>query len=483
MILRYSVILILVFGSNPLMSQEKTITRYSEEDIGIEQLYIDANQKKILQKYDEAIELYNKILEKNELNASVHHDMARIYAAQGNFDQAIVSGKKAVRFAPSNKWFLLSLCSIYEQGEYYDEAASTLKKTVAITSNEDIYTRWAENLKLADKILEAIQVYDDADKRFGWDDIRSDEKVDLYLSLGKEKEALQEVKKWVQKYPDELHHLTKLARYYDFRGQSSKALKTFKQVLDNDPEHEEALTYVNLARNDKNGSELQQFIANPNISLDNKILTLVPLIEENDSEIMSLCRQMTILYPEEAKAYALYGDALWLANNSDDAISQYEQAIALNKSVFQVWDQLMMILAYSERFEKLEQIAIEAVDYYPNQAGPYYYQALAFLKTEQFEKALEINEEALFISEFSGGAGYRNAVLLHSQILNTFKGTQEAITFIETLDQSKKDEKVLEHQGDLYHALGDKASAIKYWKESLSKGGNSTRLQSKIDSI
>ena len=482
--LRIIGIVILSFLSSEIICQtDPPSSRYSEKDIQLQHLYIQANQLKILNKYDDALELYKKILEDSDVNAAVHHDMARIYTALEDYDQAIASGKKAVRFSPENKWYKLSLISIYEQALFHKEAADLLNDLTSKVKQEDLYARYAQNLILDNQLEKAIEVFDEADEVFGWNQLRSDEKVDLYLKLGKESEATQELTKWVKKYPNQTKHLIKLARFYDFRADLGNAKKTYIKVLDIAPGNEEALTYINQTKKETSRSDISSYINNVNVGLDNKVLTLIPLIENADDEIMALCASLVQQYPDNAKSYALYGDALWLSGNVEGAIVQYNEAIKLNKSVYQVWDQLMMALTYSKDFEALKEVADEAMDFYPNQAGPYFYQAAAMMNNGNYDDALESNAEALFISEMSQSTIYSNSVLQKAQILLLKQDASGALEFLDQVPDEAKTSEILEAQGDIHLSLGDKASAVKNWQEALLKGGDRERIQSKIDSL
>ncbi len=456
--------------------------RFSENEISLEQMYIAAQQKKILQKYDEALEIYKKILDKNEVNASVHHDMARIYHAQKDADLAIASGKKATRYDPSNHWFQLTLVEIYEDFSYHEEAADLLADLMKSHSREELYDRRAQNLIKAGKRIEAIGVYDLADQLYGWNELRSDEKVDLYLSLGKEKDALNEVKKWSTREPRNTEYLVKLARYHDFRGNARKAKKIYEEVLEINPDLEEALMYISATRK-YSESDLGTLINDPRIGIDNKILTLLPLLENGGREIINHCQSLTIQYPQSAKAHAIYGDALWMSNDVQGASQQYQKSLDINKSVFQVWEQLLLTLAVDESYERLGEVAKEAMDFYPNHAGPYHYYALSLFSKGNIEEASSVNEEAMFISEAGKGNLSENILILQAKILEIQDKRKEAISMITSIARIKRTAALMELLGDLYINDSDKIAAEKAWKEALKLGGNQSRITLKIQSI
>lgn len=461
--------------------------RLSEKEIGLEDLYIAASQKKLLNKYDEALKIYDKILSENEVNPAVHHDMARIYHEMKNTESAVSSAQKACRYDKSNPWYLLTLTQIYEETIQPGQAAETLSKAIRLAPDEVLYERMAINLDQAGDQMKAIQTYDQADAKYGWSEERSDSKVDLYIGLGKDKEALAEVEKWSKKYPNNVTYIVKLARYLEYRGDAKKAMKTYKKALEVDPYNEEALFKTSQVNATKSsiGSALSKIIENPRLGIDNKIKALIPYLTDKSGadEVLPYGKLLVDQYPEDAKSLALYGDILWLSGDTNGAVIQYEQSLKLKKSIYQVWDQLMMGLAELDDIEKLEEISNDAIDYYPNQAGPYYYQAVALLSKGKAEDAMDMNDEALFISEAGSGYVANHASILKATILDTLGSSQEAINFIESIDETDTSAGLLELLGDLYKKAEDKPSAEKAWKKALEKGGNKERISLKIQSI
>lgn len=461
--------------------------RLSEKEIGLEDLYIAASQKKLLNKYDEALKIYEKILSENEVNPAVHHDMARIYHEMKNPESAVSSAQKACRYDKSNPWYLLTLTQIYEETIQPGQAAATLSKVIRLAPEEVLYERMAINLDQAGDQMKAIQTYDQADAKYGWSEERSDSKVDLYITLGKDKEALGEVEKWSKKYPNNVAYIVKLARYLEYRGAAKKAMRAYKKALEVDPYNEEALyktSQVNSAKS-SSGAELSMIIENPRLGIDNKIKALLPYLTDKSGadEVLPYGKSLVDQYPEDAKSLALYGDILWLSGETNGAVEQYQQSLELKKSVYQVWDQLMMGLAELNKVEQLQKVSNDAIDYYPNQAGPYYYQAVALLSKGNAEDAMDMNDEALFISEVGSSYVSDHASILKATILDQQGSSQEAISFIESIDEGDTSAGLFELLGDLYKKTEDKPSAEEAWKKALEKGGNKERISLKIQSI
>ena len=141
----------------------------------------------------------------------------------------------------------------------------------------------------------------------------------------------------------------------------------------------------------------------------------------------------------------------------------------INKSVFQVWDQLMAALALGSDNNQLLEISTEASDYYPNQAAPYYYQALALFRANDYEEAKEMNEEALFIASANEGYIYYQAILLRSGIIDQEGNSQEALDLLLAQREEVRTAAFWEMIGDLQLKLGDKTSALSSFQKALEK--------------
>ena len=484
MIRIYILLFVLVTAVNGAVSQ-----RVSEEEIGLEALYIQANQKKLLGKYEEAIKLYKRLLEKAPLNAPTYYDLARIYQSQGALESAIANGKKAIKYDADNTWYRLTLATIYETAMEYQDAANQYAYLAPKEKDQSLYDRWADALVLSNQEMAAIGVYNQADKIWGPNEGRSDIKADLYLNLNKKKEAVKEIEQWVKKYPYESRYKIKLSQFYLFIGQEKKARKIVEKMLDKDPDNEEAISIrqaMMAKKGDSNFEDLKKIVQNPKLSLESKVKAMMPSLltgsKDKAIQIVKLTKILSDNYPYDAPAQAIHGDALYLNEDLEGATEYYQKTLGLSKSVYEVWDQLMRSLHLLERYEDLSSISSDAIDYYPNQAGPYYYQGLVAYASGDMKEATSMAEEALFIS---GGRGLiaEVSMVLQSKI----RGEQgDFIKAIETLSEGEIQLSLpssFELLGDLYIGHGDKQKAQEAYNKALGLGGDSVRIQQKLRSI
>ena len=470
----------------PLISAQQL---YSEEEIKRADRYLQANQLMILNKYDEALEMYEELLEDDPQNAVIHHDMARMYLAKEEFEKAKKSGKSATTLEPRNLWYHLTLASICETMGEPLEAANSLEKAFELDQDLAISERWINALVISDKRREAIDVLDRLENMYGLQAQRSKEKAALYLDLNDIKNAEKELQKVVKRYPNKAANHITIGDFYVLVGNEKKAQKAFENALGLEPDNEAALMKIkslSTGQGDSEIGELEEFISDNRIGIDSKIKTIIPIIEAVDvgddmtlQRLNTLTEVLVLNYPQEAKAHAIRGDVMALSGNYSESIQSYKETLRLDKSVFDVWKQLMRLYLQNRNFNELENLSKEAMDYYPNQSQPYIYLSYAHLGLNEISDAQEWLEEAVFIAG-SNSAKMEDLAVLRSRIAIAKGNTQEAITVLEEFVNEQNSPHILELIGDLFFQNGNKMSAVEYWRRALDAGANEDRINKKI---
>ncbi|MEL7021313.1 MAG: hypothetical protein AAGK47_06895, partial [Bacteroidota bacterium] len=151
---------------------------------------------------------------------------------------------------------------------------------------------------------------------------------------------------------------------------------------------------------------LKQVFSQSDVDIDVKIKELFPYVNKvadsgNKDLAMAVLELSTILeeiHPNEAKAFAVSGDLLYYAGSKEKALEKYKQTIALDDTVYLVWEQMMYIHATTANYPKLEDVAEEVMDIFPNQATPYYFNGLALAKQGKYRSAISILDQAILMS-------------------------------------------------------------------------------------
>jgi tetratricopeptide (TPR) repeat protein len=225
------------------------------------------------------------------------------------------------------------------------------------------------------------------------------------------------------------------------------------------------------------------------INLDEKVRALIPELEKaankNDQDVLAklliYADKLVSQYPEIAQVYALRGDIKSLTKNYTAASIDYMQALKYNKSIFDVWYQLLNGLNRVGDWKRLGDYSIQAIDYYPNQPAPYLFYAISLAKNQQLAEAAEYLDEARMLTAVN--SSYQIDLIWAGAVLEQEKGNLEAaLSAIKPIADSKEinDAELSEYYGDLLFQNGEKALAKEYWEKALKMGAPSVRIKTKL---
>lgn len=410
---------------------------YSEEQIQNQDLFIQAQKEVLLNHPDKALDLYKKILKKDAKNDVVAYQLAKLYADKNDGVNVKTYIDKAIKNNPNNKWYYLFKADFLEKDNDFKGAKDQYLKITALAQNDANYLLKLGTL--SEKALDysgAINAYNKLEKLQGISETSSRRKFQLYASKNDSEKAVSELNVLISKFPLNTRFRNNLASYYLEIGKKKEALKEYKTVLSLDPEDPTATIALSGDLKAK-GNESNYFkaltniIKNNEISIDQKIVELVPYVEDlenSDSETTSamqdLLEELIAAHPEEAKAYAIAGDAYFNSGNYQEAIRKYKATLERTKKVFPVWEQLMFALKRENDFEELKKVSMHALDYYPNQPIAYTYHADALsnlsparmTKEERFLKGITLDQSSKYFIE--PDQYYTEAIMMAGKNIN-----------------------------------------------------------------
>lgn len=406
------------------------------DELVVEQLYIDAAKAKVLEDYAKAVEMYKKVLQLDPYNDGAQYELAVMYFESGQYDvcrqyitAAVVNDsinfianslkkqqekdsldvaknlnakiKDAAAAYKSNKWYLVMKADVLAYIGAYDDAAATFAKLLNDHPAEvDYYFDWAYVLSRKADYKGAIAVFNKAESIIGLDENLIMQKQRLYIEAGMIDEAAAEIQRLIDANPGEMRYYQMQAELYQATEQPDKAIEIYKSMLAKDPNNAFALLSMAELYRFKGDREnyityLKEAFKNPDLNIDSKIRVIYPYLldssgEGKKEEAFSLAQIVIEAHPNEAKAHAIYGDLLYQDEQSEAALVQYKQALQLDNSVYQVWQQAFFILSEMQRYEELEKITTEALELFPSQPIIYFFNGVANNQLHAYTKAVEI---------------------------------------------------------------------------------------------
>ncbi len=400
--------LLSLVGISPTYSQKQI----SEDEINTQKIFIDASKEKILGNYENAVYLFKEVIKRDKRNDASLYELARIYDIQEKNDKALHSIKEALSISPENVWYEMFLAELHDKMRNPKEAAKVYEDLVR-QDNENTYyfEKWAFYLVKAGEAAKAIKVYNKLEDKFGVNEELSSKKYRLYLGLGNQKKAAEELKTLVRSAPSNTDYKHMLASFYIQVENREEAEKIYKKILEIDPN--DAYASIALAEKLKAGgddisylSTLKPVFKKPDVSIDVKIKELIPYIhkiansgdQQLSKAILELAQILEEVHPGEAKSYSAFGDILYYSGDNQTALEKYQKAIELNESVFTIWEQVMYINLELGNFEALFQTSEDAIDLFPNQAKAYYFNGVANGHLKKHNDALVSLQQALMMS-------------------------------------------------------------------------------------
>ncbi len=364
-------------------------------------LLIEASKEKMLENWLNAATLYSEALKHNPRNDAAAYELARIYAGSDQLDYAFQYAKQATKIDPDNKHYNLLLADIHLAKGQVDEAIE-VQKLIVEKHPEDIslYFNLLKTYMFIDDYDKVTNVLDDIETQIGFSEDLSIEKTQLFLEIGKHDKAIEEAKKLISYYPDEVIYLEFLAEIYTKADKRDKAIEVYHEILEKDPDN--AVARLQLADNykregklEKSFEELKKVFKNPRLEKESKgriMYAFYMVSEENPEYLDQAFKLMDILiemYPEDAEMYAMYGDFLFRENEKEQARDMFLKSATINPDQYSVWEQMIYISSQLEDYEFIVKYSEKAIEYFFEQPVLYFFNGIANYQLENYEEAID----------------------------------------------------------------------------------------------
>ena len=399
------VLCLTLFGSCKTTSSSKTASTPSklsgEERVTLERTFMEAQRAKAIEDNDEALKKFQEVIKLDSKNATAHYEVSNILFSGNKVDEALAESDQAVLLDPNNKWYLEQLAAIQMKKGNTKEAVKVYEQLIKLSPNDaDNYFDLAYLYLQSNQPDLAIKTYDQFEKNYGLEESIILQKERIYLKQNKFDNAVTEVQKLVDAYPGEVQYLGMMAELYALNNKKAKAGEIYQKILEIEPDNAQALIAtadMNAANGDTTAryESMKKIFANPKVNIDTKVKMLYPYIQfyelkkDKIKEAYELVNILIIAHPEDAKGYAIRGDLYYINKQDSIALPSYLKALSLQKQIFAVWQQVMLIYNASKDWKNLDKIATEAMELFPNQAVIYLFKGGAEIQMKDYERALK----------------------------------------------------------------------------------------------
>lgn len=425
----YLVLLLFIVGTPAVNAQRKkkpTDTPIASVKLREAEFYFTEGEKYfILEDYAKALIYYQKALEVNPENATVHYKIAEVLAGgekQDDLLRASLSIEQALRLEKKNKYFYLLAAGIYSNLNRFDKAAQAYETMLKeVEGTEDYLYELAAIYQYANKPEEALKIYNRAENFFGINEISSLQKQRIYFEQGKSDEAFNEGEKLLHAFPDEERFVVGFAETLSQFGFKEKAIPYLERFIEvNTVAPNACMLLAGLYRDTDREEKARELLLNvfndPEVEFQSKLIVLSTYNSElnqnkgkkiTDPEkekfALELFSRLEKEFPDQPNVHVIGGDLYLSLGRNEEAQSQYVKAIESGATNFEVWQNLLYLEMQMDQFENVILHSERAMEFYPNQAMLYYFNGIAYQRKKKNKEAISSLEQAKKLSTANPG--------------------------------------------------------------------------------
>ncbi len=381
--------------------------------------FTDGEKYFILEDFAKALIYYQKSLDINPENATVHYKIAEVLSRsekQEDLLKATISIDKALLLERKNKYFYLLAARLYSNLTRFDKAASVYENMLReVKGTENYLYELAALYQYGGNPDEAIKVYNKAEVFFGVNEITSLQKQRIYFEQGKSEDAFLEGEKLLKAFPDEEQFVVGFTETLSRFGYKEKAIPILEKFINENKAPSACMLLAGLYR-DTNREEkartlLLRVFNDPNTELSGKLIVLGTYNAElnqnkekrqSDPEkekfALALFAQLIKEYPTHPNVHIIGGDLNLALSKNAEALQYYIQAIDYGATNFEVWQNLLYLESQLGLLDNIIKHSEKALEYFPNQAMLYYFNGVAYQQKRKNKEAIISLEQAKRLS-------------------------------------------------------------------------------------
>lgn len=370
----------------------------------------------ILEDYAKALIYYQKSLDINANNATVHYKIAQVFAQSEKREdrvRAVTSIEQALALEKKNKYFYLLAADLYANLAQFDKAAQLYEAMFgALPDTQDHLFELAAVYQYANRKEDAIKAYTRAENFSGINEISSLQKTRLYFELGKNEDAVREGERLILAFPDEEQFVVAVAEMLSQYGMKEKSIAYLEKFIgENKPASSAQLLLAGLYRDVKQEDKARTLLItafnDTDLDLNSKLIVLGTFNAElsqarakkqydagKEKFALELFSILEKQYTEQENIHILGGDLFLTLGNKPEAQKQYLAAIRYGSTSFEVWQNLLYLETQQEQWDNLIIHSEQALEYHPNQAMMYYFNGIGNLRKKKNKEAAQAFEQA-----------------------------------------------------------------------------------------
>ena len=394
--------LFLSFSANSQNKREKR--KHKEKELTEKQKYTQADLfaqgliKKETGNLQEALDLYNLALEINPNDAAANYEAARMLAALGRNDEALVLATKSTTLDPKNIWYKAYYAKVSRINEKYNDYIKAYEELVKDNPYElGFLYELAFAYQFTGDYKNAILAYNKLEEIVGVNERMTIQKVDFHTKLGNPDKGVTEYQKLIATNPDDPRYYALMAEYCSKNNLGEKAIWAYEKIVEINPQ--DPYVHISLAdyydktgEKNKSYNELKLGLENPALDLSTKINLMIgyyrgELTDEQKKQALELSEILMEVHEGDPMASTFYASMLYENGEYDKARPFFREIVESGEASYAAWEQLLFCDLYLEDYQALANDSEGCVDYFPNYPLPYFFAGISNYQLKDFVKA------------------------------------------------------------------------------------------------
>lgn len=365
--------------------------------------YEEAANQQALGKYDVAYELLQHC-------KNIAPDAAEVYFALSSYDRDLNSNamaindiKRAAELSPENSTYQEQLAMTYIATKDYPNAIKAYEKLYS--SNPDRTDVLEILLSLYGQKKDYANMLATVDRMVSADG-ESEQTVltrmHIYSLQGKKKEEFNTLKRFVDRYPNDMSYQVMMSNWLLQNGEKQKAFDILQKVQKTDPQNVQAklsmIDYYRAENLDSIARKMEEgLLTNPHTSTDTKVSIIRNVIANNEAsggdstKVLSLFRSILAGKQENADLAELYVAYLSLKKMPEDSIvGGLKRILEIAPDNKGARIELLRTLWGKIGNDEIIEISKPGVEYNPDEMAFYYFLGFAYIQKDDDDNAFDI---------------------------------------------------------------------------------------------
>ncbi len=356
----------------------------------------------------EALSLFNGIILDDPKHDASYFMLSRIYTDQQNTHDAVAALQNAIKIDKTNVWYKVDLADLYMQMEEYAQAAKLWEQICKEKNNNEYYLYSLSEAYLnMQKLEKVVETYNRMEKLIGYNDDITRAKVSIWLYMDNVKAAVGEYDAMIKMFPHNADYYVQAGNIYQSNNMPTQALAYYKKAQElnsNDPQLNFTMAnhWAQVGDNEQQMKSLLKVFGNTSVTMQEKVPYMRTIIgralQNRDAKAVQMAETLSdtliAIHPEDANGYAFKATTNTIQKKYDQAIANYEKAIALDNASYSLWDDYCYALNQTDQWARLAKYDEQLQELFPQNARMLCNLGLAYLYQGNADKAIEFLMQA-----------------------------------------------------------------------------------------